>query len=110
MTGRYPFRYGLQKCVPQATTVALPLETATIPEGLKARLGPNVSTIALGKWHLGYASWRNTPTGRGFDHHRGYFQGEEDYKTKAFCSFTCILNTSGTGKAGLCGQDSFLDR
>eukprot|EP01084_Bolivina_argentea_P215454 365790_1 len=42
------------------------------------------STYALGKWHLGYASFNMTPTGRGFDSHFGYYQGEETYYSHHF--------------------------
>jgi hypothetical protein len=42
--------------------------------------------------HLGYSSWNSTPTGRGFDQHVGFMQGEEDYNAHTFCKSTCILN------------------
>ena len=29
------------------------------------------TSYAVGKWHLGYAHWNNTPTGRGFKGHVG---------------------------------------
>jgi arylsulfatase A-like enzyme len=43
-----------------------------VPEQLR---GAGYSTAAIGKWHLGYAKWAYTPTGRGFDSHVGYLQG-----------------------------------
>ena len=58
---------------------------------------------------MGYSSWDQTPTGRGFAHHVGFFQGESDYYTKQYCSTTCALpNPNGT--RGVCGQDFFRDR
>ena len=36
MTGRYPFRYGLQKCIPSGSVAAVPLSDRTLPELLKA--------------------------------------------------------------------------
>ena len=44
----------------------------------------NYTTQAVGKWHLGYSKWKMTPTKRGFDYHKGYFQGEIDYYQKNF--------------------------
>lgn len=82
MTARYPFRTGLQ----HATTLMpgseakIPSDTATIAEVLKT---VGYSTHAIGKWHLGYADWADTPIGRGFDSYAGYLQGGEDYYTHA---------------------------
>ena len=50
-----------------------------MPEQLR---GAGYSTAAIGKWHLGYAKWAYTPTGRGFDSHVGYLQGQTDYYNK----------------------------
>jgi len=81
MTGRYPFRTGMQHptTLLPGTTAALPLDVPTVAEVLKA-IG--YSTHAIGKWHLGYARWANTPTGRGFDTYLGYLQGAVDYYNK----------------------------
>jgi hypothetical protein len=46
----------------------------------------------------GYSHWKNTPTARGFDYHKGYFQGEIDYYNKTFkipSKFLPVLNVTG---------------
>ena len=83
LTARYPFRQGLQHAIPALSTAALPDEESTLAD--RFREG-GYHTIFLGKWHLGYARWRDTPIGRGFDRAIGFFQGEEDYISKKFCS------------------------
>jgi len=103
LTARYPFRFGLQTAIPHAALAAIPLSSPTIAEELR---GAGYSTHYLGKWHVGYASWNNTPTGRGFDTSVGYFQGEEDYYSKRYCTSTCVLN----GTEGTCGLDFFRGR
>ncbi|CAN7992975.1 unnamed protein product [Ixodes hexagonus] len=77
MTGRYPYRYGMQN------GVFKPLEPKGLPLGLPflaeelQNLG--YSTHAIGKWHLGHCKWNYTPTYRGFDSFRGYYLGSESY-------------------------------
>lgn len=80
MTARYPFRTGLQHVTTlmPGSTAKIPTDTATIAEVLKT---VGYSTHAIGKWHLGYAAWKDTPIGRGFDSYAGYLQGGEDYYT-----------------------------
>lgn len=34
---------------------------------------------AIGKWHLGYATPKHTPIGKGFKSHFGYWNGAVDY-------------------------------
>ena len=103
MTSRYPFRYGLQKCIPPGSTAAIPTSVPVLPE-LLAASEANYTTVALGKWHLGMAAPRNTPLGRGFGRHLGYFQGEQDYFTKRVCSSICVLANASVGH---CGFDFF---
>jgi len=81
MTGRYPFHTGMQHATTllPGTTAALPLDVPTLAEVLKEK---GYSTHAIGKWHLGYARWKNTPIGRGFDTYLGYLQGAVDYYNK----------------------------
>jgi len=83
MTARYPFHTGLQHTTTLApgSHAAIPKDTSTIAEVLK---NAGYATHAIGKWHLGYASWEDTPLGRGFDSYAGYLQGAEDYYTHQF--------------------------
>ncbi|XP_055337797.1 arylsulfatase B-like [Paramacrobiotus metropolitanus] len=77
MTGKYPFRTGMQRLVLQiGEDRALPLEEKLLPEYLKD-LG--YSTHIIGKWHLGYSKRTMTPLYRGFDSFFGYYAGANDY-------------------------------
>lgn len=82
MTGRFPFRDGMQheNTIMLGSTAAIPLTTPTVPELLAEHA--SFTSYAVGKWHLGYAHWKNTPTGRGFKGHVGYLQGQCDYYNK----------------------------
>ncbi|WP_250638181.1 sulfatase-like hydrolase/transferase [Rhizobium phaseoli] len=65
MTGRYPFRYGMQTAViPQGGTYGLALDDYLLPEMLKEA---GYATAASGKWHLGHAKTAFWPRQRGFD-------------------------------------------
>lgn len=83
MTGRYPFHTGMQMCetLSPGTSAHLPTDQPTLPEALRSA---GYATAMIGKWHLGYASWDYTPTGRGFDSFAGYLQGQVDYVSKKF--------------------------
>lgn len=50
-----------------------------------ALLACGYSTMAVGKWHLGYAKSAQTPWGRGFQRYTGYLGGSEDYYKKTSC-------------------------
>lgn len=77
MTGRYPFRYGLQSFViPSALTYGLPTEEWLLPQALKEA---GYRTAILGKWHIGHGDRAFWPRQRGFDHHYGYLTSELDY-------------------------------
>lgn len=70
-------------------------DAPTLAESMKAA---GYATAAIGKWHLGYAHWKNTPMARGFDFHKGYFQGEIDYYNKTFkipSRFLPVVNVTG---------------
>jgi arylsulfatase A-like enzyme len=79
MTGRYPFRYGLQTLViPSAHTYGLPTDEWLLPQALK---DAGYETAIIGKWHLGHADPKYWPRQRGFDHQYGPLIGEIDYFT-----------------------------
>ena len=74
LSGKYPFKIGMQHSVLDATyNTSLPLGLTLLPEKLQA-LG--YSTHLVGKWHLGFCSWNMTPTYRGFDSFYGMYLGK----------------------------------
>jgi arylsulfatase A-like enzyme len=81
MTGRYPFRYGLQTAViPSAGTYGLATDEWLLPQALKEA---GYRTAIVGKWHLGHADPKYWPRQRGFDYQYGPLLGEIDYFTHA---------------------------
>ena len=79
MTGRYPFRYGLQTMViPSASKYGLATDEWLLPQALK---GAGYETAIIGKWHLGHADPKYWPRQRGFDYQYGPMIGELDYFT-----------------------------
>ena len=77
MTGRYPFRYGLQTAVISAShEYGLPTDEWLLPQALKAA---GYNTAIIGKWHLGHADQKYWPRQRGFDYQYGPLIGEIDY-------------------------------
>ena len=79
MTGRYPFRYGLQTLViPSGYTYGLPTDEWLLPQALKEA---GYETAIIGKWHLGHADSKYWPRQRGFDYQYGPMIGEIDYFT-----------------------------
>jgi arylsulfatase B len=80
MTGRYPFRYGLQTMVIEAkATYGLALDEYLLPQILKAA---GYHTAMVGKWHLGHADKKFWPQQRGFDYFYGVLRGAIDYFTR----------------------------
>ncbi|CAH1124701.1 unnamed protein product [Ceutorhynchus assimilis] len=76
LTGKYPMRLGMQgPSIMAAEKKALP-EQKLLPEYLK-EIG--YETHLVGKWHLGYTRWNETPTFRGFDHHFGFYNSYTSY-------------------------------
>jgi arylsulfatase A-like enzyme len=79
MTGRYPFRYGLQTLViPSGHSYGLPTNEWLLPQALKEA---GYQTAIVGKWHLGHADRKYWPRQRGFDFQYGPLIGEIDYFT-----------------------------
>ena len=79
MTGRYPFRYGLQTAViPSVSSYGLDTSEWLMPQALKEA---GYRTAIIGKWHLGHADRKYWPRQRGFDYQYGAMIGELDYFT-----------------------------
>lgn len=79
MTGRYPWRYGLQTMViPGTAAYGLDTTEWLLPQCLKEA---GYSTAIIGKWHLGHADIKYWPKQRGFDYAYGATIGELDYYT-----------------------------
>ena len=79
MTGRYPFRYGLQTAViPSVSAYGLDTSEFLMPQCLK---DAGYETAIIGKWHLGHADRKYWPRQRGFDYQYGAMIGELDYFT-----------------------------
>ena len=79
MTGRYPFRYGLQTAViPSVSSYGLDTTEWLMPQCLKEA---GYQTAIIGKWHLGHADKKYWPRQRGFDYQYGAMIGELDYFT-----------------------------
>ena len=79
MTGRYPWRYGLQTMViPGTAGYGLDTSEWLMPQCLKEA---GYHTAIIGKWHLGHADLKYWPRQRGFDYAYGATIGELDYYT-----------------------------
>jgi len=78
LSGRYPLRTGVHQFISEQSTMGLPAGEQTLAELLKEA---GYETHAVGKWHVGHASWNQTPTFRGFDSFFGYYMGGQDYYT-----------------------------
>jgi arylsulfatase B len=79
MTGRYPWRYGLQTAViPSVSDYGLDTTEWLLPQSLKEA---GYQTAIIGKWHLGHADRKYWPKQRGFDYQYGAMIGELDYFT-----------------------------
>jgi arylsulfatase A-like enzyme len=78
MSGRYPLHTGVHVVVPPDSVLSLPLDEETLAQLMKRA---DFKTHAVGKWHIGHANWKMTPTFRGFESFFGFYIGGEDYFT-----------------------------
>ena len=79
MTGRYPWRYGLQTgVIPAGHNYGLATDEWLLPQALKEN---GYKTAIIGKWHLGHGDKKYWPRQRGFDYQYGPLIGEIDYFT-----------------------------
>lgn len=79
LTGRYPFRYGMQiGAIPSGATYGVPTDERFLPQVLKEA---GYKTALVGKWHVGHGKREFWPLRRGFDKFYGALIGEIDYFT-----------------------------
>ena len=83
LTGKYPFRLGIEKQIGLLTSFALDKKEQLLPTIL-SKYG-NFKTLHLGKWHLGRARWNNTNFNY-FDESISYFQGFIHYYKHKHCA------------------------
>jgi hypothetical protein len=102
LTGRYMHRVGLY-----SNGGAPSLNFTLLPDRLKQAAGPSgMRAVMIGKWHIGQAWARYTPTYRGFDSWVGYYDGDEDYWRHTFPTGDCNNGAPGKGRCGgLCAVD-----
>ncbi|XP_071173727.1 arylsulfatase B-like isoform X1 [Mytilus edulis] len=82
LTGKYPFRTGLQWLVVENHQPKfLPTNITILPELLKKS---GYTTHIAGKWHLGHCNEDVIPTKRGFDSFLGILKGGGDYYSRSF--------------------------
>jgi hypothetical protein len=83
LTGRYPFKFGLEKLIWPWSDYGLSIDLKILPQYLKEL---NYKTYAVGKWNLGHNNRKFLPKQRGFDHHYGCYCGCQDYYSHNYCN------------------------
>ncbi|XP_030747442.1 arylsulfatase B-like [Sitophilus oryzae] len=102
LTGKYPMRMGYQGTpLNSGEDRPLPDDVETLPQKLK-ELG--YKTHLVGKWHLSAGRRKDTPTGRGFDTHFGYWNGYIGY-FDFFAYQPMDPNDTSTGETEWSGLD-----
>jgi len=80
LTGRYPYRFGLQtKSILSWSTFGLPMDERLLPQALNIA---GYRTAMLGSWLLGHAERSQLPTQRGFDYFYGNLSPVGDHLKK----------------------------
>jgi arylsulfatase A-like enzyme len=79
LTGRYPFRNGMEERAHGNDTAGLLPDERTLGEALRAA---GYDTALIGKWHLGNWYQRQLPLQRGFDYHYGLYGALVSYYQK----------------------------
>ena len=59
----------------------------------------------VGKWHLGFSSWQQTPLYRGFDSFLGYLGGAQDYYLHGFLRLPVRGTNTSQTYLDLCDGD-----
>eukprot|EP01084_Bolivina_argentea_P304522 525929_1 len=103
-TGKYSWKTGLQRfnTIPAGSTEHIPYEFPTMAE-LLSKSG--WKSHAIGKWHLGMASWNMTPIERGFDSFFGYLTGAQYYYNHT----SWLHNTTMTGYDFINNKSTYWD-
>lgn len=94
LSGRYPFKLGLQGSRPivAGDGSGLPLQHTLLPKTLKES---GYTNYLIGKWHLGFEEWASTPTRRGFDYFLGFYNGMQDYFYHTTSKWDAVNGTVG---------------
>ena len=79
LTGRYPFRNGMEERSHGNDTAGMLFDERTLAQALKQT---GYDTALIGKWHLGNWYQRQLPLQRGFDHHYGLYGALISYNGK----------------------------
>ena len=79
LTGRYPFRNGMEERSHGNDTAGMLPDERTLAQALKQT---GYDTAIIGKWHLGNWYQRQLPLQRGFDHHYGLYGALISYNGK----------------------------
>ena len=79
LTGRYPFRNGMEERSHGNDIAGMLPDERTLAQALKQA---GYDTALIGKWHLGNWYQRQLPLQRGFDHHYGLYGALVSYNGK----------------------------